>query len=183
MTAPIKSLTIKDNQGNKVDFCLIPHPKFSGKSNLIVFLNGLELKVRYFSTKSDALFYWQQLETKIIQDDPIDKLETKNEEHMKQTLDNPEITYFSDDLTTEQKLYCCITGYEGPNASFSSARNDYYFDLETESEKIEHLKNYCENVMGEFLSFESLRSVMNAIDTKTPSSHGVFSIFKTLSNK
>lgn len=89
------------------------------------------------------------------------------------------ITYFENDLSNMQKLYCCITGYEGPSSAFSSARSEDYFECKTQDEKIEHLDAYASEFVG-YLSNDELIKVQSAIDTETSGTHEVYELFSTL---
>lgn len=67
-------------------------------------------------------------------------------------------------MNSKQKLYCAISGYE-PNESFSSARNEYYYDLlkKQSEERLKHLEAYVDasNCMEEM---ESIGERMKAIN-------------------
>lgn len=90
-----------------------------------------------------------------------------------------DLTYFADDLTDMQKLYCCITGYEGPTSA-RSAQSGYYFDdCKTEQDKVEFLDSYADQFIAPMTKSE-LKRVQQAIDTDTNSAHEQFQLFETL---
>lgn len=90
------------------------------------------------------------------------------------------IKYFDDDLSDMQKLYSCITGYEGPNAPFSSAKDAYYFDFNTQDVKIEYLEEYANNYDIGFFSKDELIKVQKAIDAETNGIDEQHKLFLTL---
>jgi len=92
-----------------------------------------------------------------------------------------EIEYFREDLTDMQKLYSAITGYEGPNSAFSSAKDDYYYDdCKTLEEKIDHLRDYAENCLEIYLDNEELIRVATAIDTESDGQNEEYLKFEKL---
>lgn len=89
------------------------------------------------------------------------------------------IEYFRDDLTDMQKLYCCITGYEGPCAAYGSARDEYYYTLDTYDEKLEHLDAYSEEFVG-ILSDAELDRVITALDADFNGTNEQYNLFTAL---
>jgi len=69
-----------------------------------------------------------------------------------------------------QAIYSAITGYE-PDLPFRGARDDYYFEFETQQDKMKQIQLYAENALELYVDLTGAHIIYLAIETETYGSH------------
>jgi hypothetical protein len=78
-----------------------------------------------------------------------------------------------------QKVASAISGYEGVD-SHASARDDFYYDLTSESDKLEQIYLYAQNVYSMILSEVECKRIFEFLEGDYNGSHEHWLAFKKL---
>ena len=77
-----------------------------------------------------------------------------------------------------QAIYSFITGYE-PELRFRLERDEHYFELETQQDKMQRIQLHAENMLGLYVDWINIHTLYLAIKTAT---HGLYEAEKMYGN-
>jgi hypothetical protein len=80
-----------------------------------------------------------------------------------------------------QQVATAINGSgDGINYKTMGAKDTYYYELQSEVDKKEHIERYAENVLNIYLDKEEIKKVYNFLETKTEGQNEYFYLLRNL---